>query len=73
MKLESFDTNEKKRRWKIIRMDTFNDVPGEIVSADEALGRYQITVEGGETKTEDLGPGGIRLVLRERHGCISSF
>jgi hypothetical protein len=69
MKLESYDSAENKRRWKIVRTDSYEDVPGEIVAANDETGDYcvQRTVEG-ETKTETmaLGPGSIRLVSRGR-------
>jgi hypothetical protein len=69
LKLESYDSAEDKRRWKIVRTDSYEDVPGEIVAADDETGEccVQITV-GGETKTESMafGLGGIRLVGRSR-------
>jgi hypothetical protein len=65
MKLESWHSAEEKRRWKIVRTDTYADVVGEIITADEATGECCIQV-GAETKTMSFGPGGIRLCGRRR-------
>jgi hypothetical protein len=65
MKLESWHSSEEKRRWKIVRTDTYADVPGEIVSADETTGECSLEV-GGQTKTMSFGPGGIRIIGRVR-------
>ena len=61
MKIESWGTSDEKRRYKIIRTDTYEDVPGEIITADEATGECCIQV-AGETKTMSFGPGGIRII-----------
>jgi hypothetical protein len=65
MKLESWHSSEDKRRWKIVRTDSYTDVAGEIVTADETTGECSVQV-GGETKTLSFGPGGIRIVGRRR-------
>jgi hypothetical protein len=65
MKLESHDSAENKRQWKIVRLDDYTDVEGDIVAADDETGECCISV-GGETKTLSLGPGGIRIVGRRR-------
>lgn len=65
MKLESYQSAEDKKHWKIVRTDDYTDVPGEIITADEASGECCIQV-GGETKTLSLGPRGIRIVGRRR-------
>jgi hypothetical protein len=66
LKLESWHSDEDKIRWKVIRTDTYTDVPGNIVSADEDTGECCLYVGGGETKTLSFGPGGIRIVWRAR-------
>ena len=73
MRLETWHSAEERRRWKIVRTDTYTDVPGEIISADEATGEccLQITVyENGQAKTEtkqlSYGPNGIRICPRKR-------
>jgi hypothetical protein len=65
MKLESWHSSEDKRRWKIVRTDSYRDVEGEIITADETTGECSVHV-GDETKTLSLGPGGIRIVGRRR-------
>ncbi|HYP35537.1 MAG TPA: hypothetical protein VEQ62_04295 [Stellaceae bacterium] len=65
MKLESYQSDEDKRRWKIVRTDNYTDVEGQIVSADELTGECAVHV-GGETKALSFGPGGIRIVGRGR-------
>jgi len=65
MKLESWQSSEDKHRWKIVRRDNFVDVPGEIVSADDATGECSMQ-NNGETKTLSFGPNGIRIVGRAR-------
>ena len=65
MKLESWHSSEDKRRWKIVRTDDYTDVPGEIITADEATGECSVDI-GGATKALNFGPGGIRIVGRRR-------
>ena len=65
MILESWHSAEDKKRWKIVRTDDYTDVPGDIVSADEATGECCVQVRG-EPRTLSLGPGGIRIVGRRR-------
>ncbi len=71
MRLESWHNSEDKARYKCVRTDNYTDVPGDIVMADEATGVCELLVlkadhSGTETKTLDLGPGGIRIVVRRR-------
>jgi len=65
MKLESYQSSEDKRHWKIVRTDHFTDVEGEIITADETTGECAVQV-GNESKTLSFGPGGIRIVRRGR-------
>jgi hypothetical protein len=65
VKIESYHGAESKKPWKIVRTDTYTDVEGEIVAADEATGECSIHV-GGVTKTLSLGAGGLRIVPRPR-------
>jgi hypothetical protein len=69
MKLEGWQTDAVKRRYRIVRTDNYTDVPGEIVAADETTGEccLQVTAYGTtETKTLSFGPRGIRIVGRRR-------
>jgi hypothetical protein len=63
MKLESWHSSEDKRKWKIVRTDYYTDVPGDIITADEATGECSIFV-GGEMKTRTFGPRGIKIIVR---------
>ena len=65
MKLESYHSSADKSLWKIVRTDDYTDVPGEIVTADEATGECSVRV-GDETKPLSFGPDGIRIVSRGR-------
>ena len=65
MKLTAEDSGDIKRRWKVVRLDNYTDVPGEIVSGDDVTGEYSMHV-AGETKTVSFGPGGSRMVGRGR-------
>jgi hypothetical protein len=65
MKLESYESAEVKKKWKIVRTDNYTDVAGEIVTADEATGECCVQV-AGESKPLSFGPGGIRIVSRRR-------
>jgi hypothetical protein len=47
MKLESWQSAEDKRRWKIVRTDDYTDVPGDIITADEASGECCVQIAGG--------------------------
>jgi hypothetical protein len=60
MKLESFHSAEDKRKWKIVRLDKHEDVPGEIVAADEETGECKVKI-GGEEKTLSF-PCGIKII-----------
>lgn len=60
MKIVPSDSPRNKRRWKIVRTDNYADVPGEIVTADEATGECMLRV-GGETKQYTF-PCGIRII-----------
>lgn len=70
MKLESHQSAADKARWKIVRRDTFAEVPGQILSADEDTGKCSVSVSdgnGGTTTQElDFGPGGMAIVGRGR-------
>jgi hypothetical protein len=63
MKLESWQSAEDKRRWKIVRTDSYTDVPGEIITADETTGECCMQVSG-EAKSLSFGPCGIRIIGR---------
>ncbi len=65
LKFESYDSVETKRRWKIVRTDTYVDVEGEIIAADEMSGECCLQI-GEEAQSLSFGPRGIRIVGRRR-------
>jgi hypothetical protein len=65
MKLETWHSAEDKKKWKIVRLDNYTDVPGEIVTADETTGECNMH-DGSESKMLSFGPGGLRIVGRGR-------
>ena len=65
MKIETWQADDVKAKWKIVRTDTYTDVTGEILSADEATGECCLRVNA-ETKTLSFGPGGIKIIRRDR-------
>jgi hypothetical protein len=65
MKFESGDNTEEKARYKIIRTDSYRDVPGDIIAADEVTGEVTLQVKG-ETQQINFGPHSIRIVLKRK-------
>jgi hypothetical protein len=63
MKLDASHSAADKARWKIVRTHDYADVPGEIISADDATGECCLVV-GGATKTLCFGLGGMRIGRR---------
>jgi hypothetical protein len=63
MKLYPWSSPELRQSLKIVRTDTYDDVPGAIVYADEDNGKCRVDVDGG-MKDLDLGPNGLRLIRR---------
>lgn len=61
--LHASDSAEHRRRFKVVRMDSLQDVEGEIVAADEDTGEC-ILVVGGEARTLTFGPGAIKILAR---------
>jgi oligoribonuclease NrnB/cAMP/cGMP phosphodiesterase (DHH superfamily) len=64
IKLEDYHSAEEKKKWKIVRLDNYTEVEGDIVTADEDSGECSLHV-GGETKKFAF-PGGIRIISRGR-------
>src|SRR5438105_14399420 len=65
MRIESWFSAEDKSRYKVVRRDNFTDVPGDIVTADEASGECCM-YEAGDTKTLSFGSQGISIVWQNR-------
>jgi hypothetical protein len=65
MKIEAGAESEVKKRWKVVRLDSGADVPGDLVSADEVTGEVVTSVKG-ENQTFNLHQCGIKIVSRGR-------
>jgi hypothetical protein len=69
MKLESYHSAEDKGLYKVVRCDSYTDVPGDIITADEATGECCMGVrvqDKIETKSYSFGHCGIRIIRRGR-------
>jgi hypothetical protein len=66
MRLGSDDSSEERLLWKVVRLDSYKDLPGTINSADEATGECEMMI-ADEAKIFNLGAHGIRIVRRSRH------
>jgi hypothetical protein len=53
-----------RRRWRIVRLDTHQQLEGEILSADVDAGVCTMKGADGETRDYSLGPGGIAIIGR---------
>ena len=66
MKIDSSMSEEQRSRYKIVRLDSFDDLDGLIVSADEQEGTATLKDKSGEDKSYSLGPHGIMILPRGR-------
>lgn len=53
---------DERRRWKVTRRDSFTDIPGELVEADEDAGTCKMKDKEGKITQYVLQPGGIAIV-----------
>lgn len=63
------EPEEDRKLWKIVRRDTFADVPGLIMSADVQTGSCSLKtlVPGGDAITKhEFGADGLRIVPAKR-------
>jgi len=56
---------EDRARWKVVRLDNYTDIEGEVLAADPATGECTVNLNG-ETKTLSFACG-IAVVGRGRH------
>jgi hypothetical protein len=76
-RLEPALSEEERAKWRIVRLDTMERLPGEIVEADidsgvakmrergpDKAGPDGVSVPTWETRVHTLGPGGIAIVRR---------
>jgi hypothetical protein len=64
--LTAADPESERRRYKVVRLDTHQDVPGLILSASVETGLCMMRPDSGEAKEYNFGPYGFRIVPRPR-------
>jgi hypothetical protein len=65
-KLTAVDPESERRRYKVVRRDTFADVPGLILSANVETGLCLIRLANGASQEFNFGPDGLRIVTAAR-------
>jgi hypothetical protein len=65
-KLTAVDPEAERRRYKIVRRDTFDDVPGLILSASVDTGLCLLRLANGASQEHNFGPDGLRIVAASR-------
>lgn len=65
-KLTAIDPEAERRRYKIVRRDTMQDVPGVILSANVETGLCVLQQSTGASQEFDFGPEGLRIVAAAR-------
>ena len=63
-KLTGEDCEALRRRYRIVRADTFQELPGLILSADADSGVCVMKLANGEAKDFSLGAGGLIIAGR---------
>lgn len=65
-KLTTIDPEAERRRYKVVRRDTMQDVPGVILSANVETGLCVLRQSTGASQEFDFGPEGLRIVAAAR-------
>jgi hypothetical protein len=65
-KLTAVDPESDRRRYKIVRRDTMEDVPGLILSASVETGLCLLRLSNGASQEFNFGPNGLRIVSAAR-------
>jgi hypothetical protein len=65
-KLTAVDPESERRRYKIVRRDTMEDVPGLILAANVEAGLCLLRLSNGTSQEFNFGPEGIRIVSAAR-------
>src|SRR5260370_1390796 len=55
---------DERKRWRVERLDSCADHPGEVLSADDQTGEVRMRDQGGEETSYSLGQDAIRLIRR---------
>jgi hypothetical protein len=64
--LTAVDPENERRRYKIVRRDTMEDVPGLILSANVETGLCLVRLSSGANREFDFGSEGLRIVAVAR-------
>jgi hypothetical protein len=64
MKIDSDMLEEERQGWRVVRLDSFADIPGQILSADDQTGEVKMKNPRGEERSYSLGQHAIRLIRR---------
>ena len=65
-KLTAVDPESERARYKIVRRDTLQDVPGLILSANVETGLCLVRQSNGVSQEFNFGPDGLRIVTAAR-------
>lgn len=65
-KLTAVDPEEERRRYKIVRRDTYQEMPGLILSANIDTGLCLLRLSNGASEEHNFGPDGLRIVAAPR-------
>jgi hypothetical protein len=62
MKLTAVNSEAERARYKIVRRDTFAEVPGLILSANEETGLCLLRSASGASQEHNFGLNGLSIV-----------
>ena len=63
-RLTASDPESERARYKIVKRDSFADVPGLILSADVETGLCILRNTNGEAQEYNFGADAIRIVIK---------
>jgi hypothetical protein len=66
LRLTAADPESERARYKIVRRDLMQDVPGLILSASVESGLCLLRLVSGESQEFNFGPDGLRIVAASR-------
>ena len=64
--LSAANPESERRRYAVVRLDTFETMPGLILAANVDTGMCLLRQTNGEAKEHFFGPGGLRIVVTAR-------
>lgn len=62
MKIEAGASLEQKALYKLVDMDSYRDIPGKILEADEQEGTAKVMDRTGEAREIKTRPNGFRIM-----------